>query len=705
VSGYLVEVFIMADSRIIDIGKLLLMLGLLLVSHVLRADSAPLAALPATDGIVYALHVQNGRLYMAGSFTTVGGIDRRGLAAIDIISGTVVMDWDPDLGAGGTGRVVSSAADGKTLYVGGTFVTVGTSPRNLLAAIDVDPDSATYGEARSWNPAISGSAVNALAWSVDGSVIYVGGDYNQVGSDARQDLAAIELTTALATPWAPEPNGPVHSLLADPEGGRLYAGGEFSVIGSNSDGRESRLALAALNTSNAAIQGWNAELAGSVVYDMALSEDGSSLIIAGLFNSAGGQARANLARLDTLTDTDQADLAWVADTDAVVYSLGDVHSGHLFPGGAFTTLDGSGRNYLAMLDAADASVLPWLPLIASVAGSGSVRAQAVDAASNRLFVGGDFADIGGDTSYKNIAAFSIEPPVTVSDSDGGFASQIPLTVTLTCTDQNNAACAATYYTLDESTPTTAPPTLIYGGAIALSATTTLKYFSIDFDGNREAVHSEFYSIDVDAPLTTASPGLSVLNSITYEPVELVCSDGAGGSGCAMTYYSLDGSTPAIPYTAPIQLTNAVTTVKYFSVDQADNSEVEKSSTYTLDTELPTISVSHPWGNYSPPLTVTVICDDGAGSGCDELYLVTDGSIPTETSSPISYSGPIDITLDSASILRVQASDLAGNSGESIIGIYTFTRPDVLSSSSSGTGSLLWLPVLLLPLLLRQYRHG
>ena len=701
----------MTDRGHIPALRCLLMAGLLLISSPSRAGSTPLSpALPATNGTVYATYVQDGVLYIAGDFSIVGITVRNGLAAIDTVTRTVVSGWAPDLGAGGVGRVLLPSADGKSLYVGGSFATVGTDPHNLVTEIDIDPSSANYGMARSWDPAMMGTAVYALALSTDGSVVYAGGDYSQVGASARTNLAAIDRVSALATPWVPDPNGIVHNLLASPAGDRLYAGGDFSIIGSGVYGRDSRSAIAALNTTNAAVLAWDAMISGAVpsVHDMLLSDDGKSLTIAGLFDSAGGQARANLARVDSAAAA--VDLAWAADTDAAVEVLGISPSGEVLAGGSFITINTvNSRNHLVMLDQADGSVLSWQPLIASSTGPGSVQALAVDDGNGQLYVGGSYGDIGGDTLHNNIAVFAMAPPVTVSASSGGFASSPPLSVTLTCTDNSgNSPCAGTYYTLDGSMPTTA--STVYSGDINIAATTTLKYFSVDVDGNPETVHSELYTIESTAPVTTALPVVTVLNTVSYEPVELACDDGPGGSGCAKTYYTVDGSDPttaSTEYTAPIELTDGATTIKYFSVDEADNSEEPffKTTNYTLDRDLPTISVSHASGNYTPPLTVTISCDDGAGLGCGDIYLNTDGTLPDMVNAQYHYdysvSGPFDITLNSASILRVQAGDIAGNVGNSVIGIFTFTQADALDRSSSGSGSLSWLPLLLVPLIWRR----
>jgi len=681
---------------------LLLAAGLLLFSAMLRAGSSPLLpALPSIDGDVYATHVQDNILYIGGNFSTVaaGSINRNGLAAINMATGNVLPDWNPDLGVA-EARVLLPASDGKTLFVGGTFVTVGGAGHKLVAEIDIDPASSSYGQVRDWDPLMSGNAVYALAWSADGLQLYVGGDFNQIGIASHQNLAAIDRVTAQAAPWYPEPDGTVHSLLGSVDGSRLYAGGEFGVIGSSADGREPRKALAAVNTSTAAVLGWNPALVGNAVYDMRFSVDGDGLYIGGLFSEAGSAARANLARLDT--ETAQAVPGWVADTDAAVHVLMVDASGALFVGGVYSVINGAGRSQLSMLDAADASLLPWLPLI----GSGSVRALAVNNTSNALVVGGSYAEVGGDTSHQNIAVFLKAPPVTVSSSDKGIATNTPpMTVTLTCTDHGGASpCAATYVTMDGAEPTLSSP--VYSAPIMISATTALKFFSVDGDGNREAVQNEIYTVDVDAPLTTVSPGLAVLNASSYKAVELVCDDGIDGSGCATTYYTLDGSTPTVAsaiYTVPIELPDGATTVKYFSVDSAGNDESIQSAVrqtdYIVDLDLPTISVSHDSGNYTPPLTVTVICDDGAGLGCDEIYMTTDGTVPVETATPVGYAGPLEVTLENASILRVHVSDLAGNSGSNIIGIYTFTDPEPLMRS--GSGALLWLPLLLLPLILRR----
>jgi hypothetical protein len=267
------------------------------------------------------------------------------------------------------------------------------------------------------------------------------------------------------------------------------------------------------------------------------------------------------------------------------------------------------------------------------------------------------------------------PSTTASPAGGVYTTA--QTVTLTCSDTGGASCAATHYTLDGSAPTRSSP--VYSGPISLSATATLRFFSVDTVGNAGAAGSEQYTIDLAAPTTTASPAGGTYPGA--QSVTLSCNDGTGG-GCAATYYTLDGSTPTTGssrYTTPL-LVDRNLTLKFFSVDRSGNTETVRTETYAIDGATPTVSVSPIGGTYTSAQTVTLTCSDTGGSGCRALHYTLDGSTPT-AGSPV-YSAPL--TLSATTALKFLALDGAGNSSGVRVETYIIdSGPPTTTASPAG----------------------
>jgi len=90
------------------------------------------------------------------------------------------------------------------------------------------------------------------------------------------------------------------------------------------------------------------------------------------------------------------------------------------------------------------------------------------------------------------------PTTTASPAGGRYATGTQ-NITLTCTPVAGTTCTNTYYTVNGTTPTTASP--LYATPIPVSATTTLKFFSVDSAGGTELVNTELYTINI-APVAT-----------------------------------------------------------------------------------------------------------------------------------------------------------------------------------------------------------
>jgi hypothetical protein len=254
---------------------------------------------------------------------------------------------------------------------------------------------------------------------------------------------------------------------------------------------------------------------------------------------------------------------------------------------------------------------------------------------------------GGDTTA---------PTTRATPAGGTFSGST--TVALACDDAGGSGCAATHYTLDGSEPSRTSP--LYREALTLSASTVLRFFSVDKAGNAEALQAEVYTLapggaDTRAPTTSATPPGGFYAAAPS--VVLACDDGTG-SGCAAIHYTLDGSEPtrASPrYSVPLAL-SGTTVLKFFSVDAADNAEPVKAQTYTLDAQAPTTVATPAGGASNSARTVALECSDGTGSGCVATYYTLDGSTPTAQSPR--YTHPLPIT--ASTVLTFFSVDRADN---------------------------------------------
>ena len=139
--------------------------------------------LQGTNGIINALAVSAGQLYVGGQYTVAGTKQVQNLSRYDIATRSWV-----DIGAitAGTNQAFVSClmVDGSNLYVGGTFTHAGGIPANNIAIYNT--------VSKSWS-AVGGAEqgvqgnVNAIAKGPDG--VYVGGSFSSAGGVAAQSIA------------------------------------------------------------------------------------------------------------------------------------------------------------------------------------------------------------------------------------------------------------------------------------------------------------------------------------------------------------------------------------------------------------------------------------------------------------------------------------------------------------------------------------
>ncbi|HMC72391.1 MAG TPA: chitobiase/beta-hexosaminidase C-terminal domain-containing protein, partial [Mycobacteriales bacterium] len=189
----------------------------------------------------------------------------------------------------------------------------------------------------------------------------------------------------------------------------------------------------------------------------------------------------------------------------------------------------------------------------------------------------------------------------------------------------------------------------------------IKYFSTDKAGNAETAHSATAHIDRAAPTTSDDvPSAYVNHDIT---VTLTAAD-TGGSGLQKTYYTTDGSAPTgsspvyDPSSKPV-LTGNGQTIKYFSTDNAGNTESVHSATAHIDRAAPTTTDDVPPAYVNHDVTVTLAASDAGASGVDKTFYTTDGSTPSAASSVYDATSKPVLTSDGQKITYF-STDKAGN---------------------------------------------
>ncbi len=342
-------------------------------------------------GTVNALAQQpDGKVIVGGAFLAVDGLERRNVARF-LADGNLDLTWAPPVSA----EVTALAAVGTEIYVAGEFQDVGGQPADHLARFTSRSDlpdpawqpslatapgallvrdpfiyvgsnvvrriarSGSGASDPSWTP--SGTPVDARALVADGSHLYVGGEDNSV-TLARIALGSGDTDPGFSFPTA-HGNGnrtTVNALALDAT--YLYVGGDFDTIGGEAIPNLARIVL----SSGGVATGWMPDLSASPAFlaeANALVLDGDQIYVGGNFSTIGGSARQGLARVDT-TKFAVADPSWdfpLESTGTVTAMVAD--AGSLIVGGQFSTISGESRRSFARVSQLEPPRLSFRPSI------------------------------------------------------------------------------------------------------------------------------------------------------------------------------------------------------------------------------------------------------------------------------------------------------------------------------------------------------
>jgi chitodextrinase len=279
---------------------------------------------PNVNGVVLALAAStDGTLIFAGGdFTTVDGLTRTRLVALDAATGAVVSTWAPAASA----KVRALTVVGSRLYIGGSFGKINTSSRIHLAAVDTTTGALN----RTWIPSTD-DLVLAIKASPDGSTIYAGGDFLAVSGLTRKKLVALDSVTGAVLDWHPDPGHKILGITAD--GATVYTAGGGSS-----------------NTLSA----WDA-VTGVRKWAKTSDGDFQALDVAGPILYAGGHfllynghpVPKRMVAVDANTGILRPDWLPVIDGSEGVWAV-SVYGNRLAIGGDFTHVSGQARGHYAL---------------------------------------------------------------------------------------------------------------------------------------------------------------------------------------------------------------------------------------------------------------------------------------------------------------------------------------------------------------------
>lgn len=188
---------------------------------------------PTANGAVKAIaaSADGTRIFIGGSFTSVSGLSRYRLAAVDAATGAPVAGFQANVEA----RVNDLVVSGDTVYLGGIFSVVRNVARTRLAAV-----SATNGALLSWAPTADAEVLTLTAPAGSGKVV-VGGRFANINSTPTYGMGALDAQTAALVPWQANAtirnggnNAAIYSLKSDAE--RVYGTGYTFGTGGNFEG-------------------------------------------------------------------------------------------------------------------------------------------------------------------------------------------------------------------------------------------------------------------------------------------------------------------------------------------------------------------------------------------------------------------------------------------------------------------------------------
>jgi len=347
------------------------------------------------------------------------------------------------------------------------------------------------------------------------------------------------------------------------------------------------------------------------------------------------ETKSVLIRIDRQppTTTDDANADWVHENQTVNFTIND-------SSGA-----GGDSVYYCTDDANTCNPNLFSTTASVTCDSNAVcqkylRYKGVDYVGNQSQTNGTLMKIDRNapqsTSNAPVGWVLSDQSVSISVHETGSGLQF----TKYCYDSDNSCTPATTYS----------STIAFNCAADNVCISYLKYYSKDNAGNIEGTHSDPIRIDKQAPTTTDNAPDGWANSSVT--VTLSPSDGSG-SGISTTYYCADTTNSCTPTTSGTSANFDCDAdsmcsyfIRYYSVDNAGNTETLKSADINIDRQGPATTDDAPEDWVSSNQTVTLTATDTTGSGIAATYYCVDTG---NTCSPSTSGTSVNITCETGAL--------------------------------------------------------
>ncbi|MCA9278623.1 MAG: PQQ-binding-like beta-propeller repeat protein [Phycisphaerales bacterium] len=248
-----------------------------------------------SGGDVSNLVIDNGRLFVAGSFSDINAVEYDGFAVFDLSTHSPILGTHALMGSPGP-AIQAVAVNNNIAYLSGTF-RLNTGAQSIDVLHGIAGINLSNG---SWSGFLveADSTIDTLAFA-DGT-LFAGGGFQQIDGSLRSGFASFDTTTGMLQPTSisiSRLGGTAQVLAMQIQQDQLLIGGKFTHVNSTE-----RVGFCAINRVTYELQPVNAHMQLSNGNGVkAFSSDGQTTVVTGGVQLANAEHRAPFVAIDLET--------------------------------------------------------------------------------------------------------------------------------------------------------------------------------------------------------------------------------------------------------------------------------------------------------------------------------------------------------------------------------------------------------------------